>query len=137
MNQGKYNSNVATAASFFVQSGCDVEDFRSRGGRTFGNRGGKPLNNVEWEGGERGSDSVGTRAGRPWDSVGTGGRETARLGGDAGRETAGLGGAGGREAVGLGVGNGNPFQHSCLENPMERGKGQATVLGGHKELVMT
>ena len=26
--------------------------------------------------------------------------------------------------------NGNPFQYSCLENPMDRG---ATVHGGHKE----
>ena len=34
------------------------------------------------------------------------------------------------------VGNGNPLQ-SCLENPMDRGAWQATVLGGYKELVMT
>ena len=33
-----------------------------------------------------------------------------------------------------GEGNGNPFQHSCLENPMERGNWQATVLGGHKRV---
>ena len=26
-------------------------------------------------------------------------------------------------------GNGNPFQHSCLENPMDRGAGRATVRG--------
>ena len=26
-----------------------------------------------------------------------------------------------------GEGNGNPFQYSCLENPMERGAWQATV----------
>ena len=26
-----------------------------------------------------------------------------------------------------GVGNGNPLQHACLENPMERGTWQATV----------
>ena len=26
-----------------------------------------------------------------------------------------------------GEGNGNPFQHSCLENPMDRGACQATV----------
>ena len=26
-----------------------------------------------------------------------------------------------------GVGNGNPLQYSCLENPMDRGAGQATV----------
>ena len=28
-----------------------------------------------------------------------------------------------------GVGNGNPFQYSCLENPMDRGAWQATVHG--------
>ena len=28
-----------------------------------------------------------------------------------------------------GDGNGNPFQYSCLENPMDRGAWQATVLG--------
>ena len=26
-----------------------------------------------------------------------------------------------------GVGNGNPFQYSCLENPIDRGAGQTTV----------
>ena len=26
-----------------------------------------------------------------------------------------------------GEGNGNPFQYSCLENPMDRGAWQATV----------
>ena len=26
-----------------------------------------------------------------------------------------------------GEGNGNPLQHSCLENPMDRGAGQAVV----------
>ena len=26
-------------------------------------------------------------------------------------------------------GNGNPLQYSCLENPMDRGAGQATVHG--------
>ena len=26
-----------------------------------------------------------------------------------------------------GEGNGNPFQYSCLENPTDRGTGQATV----------
>ena len=30
-------------------------------------------------------------------------------------------------------GNGNPFQYSCLENPMDREAWQATVHGGHKE----
>ena len=29
----------------------------------------------------------------------------------------------------LGVGNGNPFQYSCLENPMVRGAWQAPVHG--------
>ena len=29
----------------------------------------------------------------------------------------------------LRVGNGNPLQHACLENPMDRGAWQATVLG--------
>ena len=32
-----------------------------------------------------------------------------------------------------GVGNGNPLQHSCLENPMDRGAWWATVQGGLKE----
>ena len=36
-----------------------------------------------------------------------------------------------------GVGNGNPLQHSCLENPMDRGLWQAGVHGGHKESDMT
>ena len=29
----------------------------------------------------------------------------------------------------IGEGNGNPFQYSCLENPMDRGALQATVHG--------
>ena len=29
----------------------------------------------------------------------------------------------------LGEGNGNPLQHSCLENPMDRGAWRATVHG--------
>ena len=33
-----------------------------------------------------------------------------------------------------GVGNGNPFQYSCLENPMVRGAWQITAHGNHKEL---
>ena len=37
----------------------------------------------------------------------------------------------------LGKGNGNPFQYSCLENPMDRGTWWATVQRGHKELDMT
>ena len=36
-----------------------------------------------------------------------------------------------------GEGNGNPFQYSCLQNPMDRGAWRATVLGGHKELDTT
>ena len=28
-----------------------------------------------------------------------------------------------------GVGNGNPFQYSCLENSMDRGAGRATLHG--------
>ena len=31
------------------------------------------------------------------------------------------------------VGNGNPLQYSCLENPTDRGAWWATVHGGHKE----
>ena len=31
-----------------------------------------------------------------------------------------------------GVGNGNPIQYSCLENSMDRGAWQATVLGATK-----
>ena len=33
----------------------------------------------------------------------------------------------------LGKGNGNPFQYSCLGNPMDRGVWQATVHGVAKE----
>ena len=33
----------------------------------------------------------------------------------------------------LGGGNGNPFQYSCLENPMDRGAWRATVHGVTKE----
>ena len=28
-----------------------------------------------------------------------------------------------------GIGNGNPFQYSCMETPMDRGAGRATVHG--------
>ena len=31
-----------------------------------------------------------------------------------------------------GEGNGNPFQYSCLENPMDRGAWRATVYGVEK-----
>ena len=36
-----------------------------------------------------------------------------------------------------GVGNGNPLQYSCLENPMDRGAWRATVYGVTKESDMT
>ena len=50
-------------------------------------------------------------------------------------------GAGSTSDVGLipglgispGVGNGNPLQQFCLENPMDREAWWATVHGGHKE----
>ena len=32
-----------------------------------------------------------------------------------------------------GVGNGNPFQHSCLDSPLDRGAWQAIVRGVTKE----
>ena len=35
-----------------------------------------------------------------------------------------------------GEGNSNPFQYSCLENPMNRGAWQATVHGGHKQTLL-
>ena len=37
----------------------------------------------------------------------------------------------------IGKGNGNPLQHSCLENPMDRGAWRAAVHGVEKELDMT
>ena len=36
-----------------------------------------------------------------------------------------------------GGGHGNPFQYSCLENPMDRGAWQATIHGLTKKLDMT
>ena len=36
-----------------------------------------------------------------------------------------------------GEGNGNPFQYSCLGNPIDRGDWQAVVYGVAKELDMT
>ena len=36
-----------------------------------------------------------------------------------------------------GEGNGNPFQYSCLENPMDRGACWVTVHGIAKELDVT
>ena len=32
-----------------------------------------------------------------------------------------------------GEGSGNPFQYSCLGNPMDRGSWRATIHGSHKE----
>ena len=37
----------------------------------------------------------------------------------------------------LAEGKGNPLQHSCLENPMDRGAWRARVHGVAKELDMT
>ena len=37
----------------------------------------------------------------------------------------------------LGVGNGNPFQYSCLKNPMDRGAWSAMVHRVAKELDMS
>ena len=37
----------------------------------------------------------------------------------------------------FGEGNGNPVQHSCLENPMDRGAWWTVIHGDHKELDMT
>ena len=51
-------------------------------------------------------------------------KETAYSAGDAGKM--GLIPGSGRSA---GEGNGNPLQHSCLENPMDRGAWWATVQG--------
>ena len=33
-----------------------------------------------------------------------------------------------------GVGNGNPLQYSCLENPVDTGTRQATVQGGSQRV---
>ena len=38
----------------------------------------------------------------------------------------------GQEDPGRGVGHGNPGQCSCLENPMDRGACQASVLGSQR-----
>ena len=54
--------------------------------------------------------------GFPYSSVG---KESACNAGDPG-SISGLGRS-------LGEGNGNPLQHSCLENPMDREAWQATV----------
>ena len=47
--------------------------------------------------------------------------------GDA-RDAGSIPGSGGA----LGVGNGNPLQHSCLDNPVDRGAWRATVHGVEK-----
>ena len=52
----------------------------------------------------------------------------------SGKESAGHTGSVPRLGRSLGKGNGNPFQYSCLGNPMERGAWQATVYGVAKEL---
>ena len=36
-----------------------------------------------------------------------------------------------------GGGRGNPLQHSCLKNPMDREAWPTTVQGGHEQLDMT
>ena len=41
------------------------------------------------------------------------------------------------ELVSLGEENGNSLQHSCLENPMDRGIWQTTVLGVAKESLLS
>ena len=64
--------------------------------------------------------------GFPGDSAG---KESACNAGDQGSIP-----ASGRSA---GEGNGNPLQHSCLENPMDRGAWQATVCGVATEVDMT
>ena len=57
-----------------------------------------------------------------WDLPGDlDGKESACSGGNRG-STTGLG-------ISPGVGNGNPLQYSCLENPMDRGAWQAAVHG--------
>ena len=52
------------------------------------------------------------------------GKESACNAGDA-RDVGSIPGSGGS----FGEGNGNPFQYSCLENPMDRGAWWATVAG--------
>ena len=61
----------------------------------------------------------------PWDFPGgSDGKESAYNVGDLG-SAPGLGKSTGEE-------NDNPFQYSCLENPMDRGAWQATVHGVEK-----
>ena len=36
----------------------------------------------------------------------------------------------------LGIGNGNLFQYSCLENPMDREAWWATIHGGRKSILL-
>ena len=54
-------------------------------------------------------------------SDGSDGKESACSVGELG-SVSGLGGS-------HGVGNGNPLQYSCLENPMDRGAWRGTVYG--------
>ena len=61
-------------------------------------------------------------------------------GGSAGKESAcNVGALGSIPGLGRspGEGNDNPFQYSCLENPMDKGTWRATVHGVTKELDMT
>ena len=60
------------------------------------------------------------------------GKESACNAGDT-RDVGLIPGSGRSPSEGLG----NPLQHSCLENAMDRGAWQATVHGGHKELDTT
>ena len=63
-----------------------------------------------------------------------------RIGGSDGKEsTCNAGDLGSIPGWGRspGEGNGNPFQYSCLENPMDRSSWWATVYGGTKELDRT
>ena len=53
----------------------------------------------------------------------TGGSDNKESACNAGDQGSGLGN------IWSGEGNGNPLQYSCLENPMDRGAGQATVRG--------
>ena len=61
---------------------------------------------------------------RPWNSGGSDCKESVYIVGDLGL-IPGLGRS-------PGGGHGNPFQYSCLENPMDRGAWLATVHGAAK-----
>ena len=58
---------------------------------------------------------------------GTGGKKSTYNAGDL-RDTGSMPGSGRSP----GGGNGNPLQHSCLKNPMDRGVWRATVHGASK-----